>query len=138
MFMLEKVKKHGLKIFVFLFNALLAVIAVLIIREKDQTRLLENSQKEIPPNANEQNISLPSFESSVSTESLESDSVQADVAEPSPADNSTIAPVAPIPAPKPVSTPDPAVSAPANSTSNTLVPAPAPAAKPSNAKTKTS
>ena len=46
--MLDKLKKHSVKIFVFTINILLAAIAVLVIREKDQTRLLENVQKEIP------------------------------------------------------------------------------------------
>ena len=147
--MFEKAKKHSVKIFVFTINILLAAIAILIIREKDQSRLLENAQKKIPASGDAQSSpSLPSFENSVSTENLGGDSNQADVSEPSPADNSAIVPPvpiptpipAPVPAPKSASTPAPAVSAPANSTSNTSTPVavPVPTTKPSNTKTKTS
>jgi hypothetical protein len=127
--MLEKLKKHSVKIFVFTINILLAAIAVLIIREKDQARLLEGSPKEVPIGGNAQNIPLPSFEDSVSTESVKSDSVQADA----PVGNSTTIPAVPIPVP----TPTPTVVAPPSS-SSVSTPAPAPAANPSNAKTKTS
>jgi len=128
--MLEKIKKHSVKIFVFTINILLAAIAVLIIREKDQARLLENAQKENPTDESAQNIPPPSFESSVSSEILGGDSSQTNVSEPSPPDNSAMTPAAPVP--------DPTVSDPANSTSNTIVPAPTTTTKPSNAKTKTS
>jgi hypothetical protein len=136
--MLEKLKKHSVKIFVFTINILLAAIAVLIIREKDQARLLENAQKEIPANGTSQNNpSLPSFESSVSTESADSNSMPADASTQScPVDDGTAAPAASLPA-TPAPVPSPEITVP-----STSVPAPAPAptptAKPSNAKTKTS
>ena len=128
--MLDKLKKHSVKIFVFTINILLAAIAVLIIREKDQARLLENAQKEFYQNGNPSSSSLPSFENSVSVESSGSDSSQANVSEPSPAGTPVAAP-----------TPAPAVSVPANSASSVTPPpvaAPTPAPKPSNAKTRTS
>jgi|GEM_PF-2041943 len=131
--MFERLKKYSVKILVFTINILLAAIAVLIIREKDQARLLENARKEVSIGGNAQNIPLPSFENSVSAESLGGGSSQANVPEPSPAvDNSTVSPAAPTPAsaatPKSVSTPAPVISA----------PAPAPTTKSSNAKTRTS
>ena len=103
--MLNNLKKHSVKIFVFTINILLAAIAVLIIREKDQARLLENTQKEILANENAQSSSsLPSFENSVSAEGVQSDSSQANVSEPSlPAGTSTAVPATLAPATTPVS-----------------------------------
>ncbi|HUD08903.1 MAG TPA: hypothetical protein VMQ48_02310 [Candidatus Saccharimonadales bacterium] len=103
--MLDKLKKHSVKIFVFTINILLAAIVVLIIREKDQARLLENFQKELPANENAQSSSsLPSFENSVSTEGAQSDSSQANVSETSPStNNSVVVPNTPAPATTPVS-----------------------------------
>lgn len=124
--MLNELKKHSVKIFVFAINILLAAIAVFVIREKDQTRLLENAQKKNIPSENLNDDILPSFENSVSVENIGSDSSPAAV--PAPTDNSGIAAPVPVPAP--------AVTAPPNPTSN--IATPTPAAKSSNAKTKTS
>ncbi|MCX6766236.1 MAG: hypothetical protein NT170_00410 [Candidatus Moranbacteria bacterium] len=135
--MFEKLKKHSVKIFVFTINILLAAIAVLIIREKDQARLLENTQKEILANENAQSSSaLPSFENSVSSGGVQSDSPPANVSKPSPpADTSTAVPVTPAPSPAPISVPKPApVPVPAAISA----PATVQNANPSNARTKTS
>lgn len=141
--MFDKLKKHSVKIFVFTINILLAAIAVLIIREKDQARLLENFQKELPSNGNPNSSQLPSFENSVSIEGVQSDSSQANVSETSPStNNSVVVPKTPTPTPtpipKPASVPAPKVSAPTNSTSNVSAPATDPVSNSSNAKTKTS
>jgi hypothetical protein len=137
MFMLEKLKKHSVKIFVFTINILLAAIAVLIIREKDQARLLENAQKELSPSENSNGNQQPSFENSVSVENADIPSAPADVSdqtlpvESKPDPSATSTPAAPDPIPSPAIT-VPSTPAP------TSAPAPAPTAKPSNAKTKTS
>ena len=142
--MLDKLKKHSVKIFVFTINILLAAIVVLIIREKDQARLLKNAQKEVSLDGNVQSSpTLPSFENSVSAENTGSD-LPPDVQNlPVPADNSIVVPP-PAPAPssvpvtKPATTPVPKVSAPTtNSTSNNSS-STTQITKPSNAKTKTS
>jgi hypothetical protein len=140
--MLEKLKKHSVKIFVFTINILIAAVAVLIIREKDQARLLENAQKENPANENVNSDPLPSFENSVSAESVDSNSTPADESGQSlPVDSGTVAPSPPIPAipatPVPTPIPSPAITVPSNP-APVSAPAPAPVAKPSNAKTKTS
>jgi hypothetical protein len=44
--MLDRLKKQGLKIFIFVINILLLVIAVLAIRHKDQERLLKQAEQE--------------------------------------------------------------------------------------------
>jgi hypothetical protein len=105
--MLDKLKKNSVKIFFFTINILLAAIAVLVIREKDQARLLENTQKEILANENAQSSSsLPSFENSVSAEGVQSDSSQANVSETSPStNNSVVVPKTSAPATTPVSSP---------------------------------
>ncbi|OGI25478.1 MAG: hypothetical protein A3J76_03750 [Candidatus Moranbacteria bacterium RBG_13_45_13] len=104
--MLEKLKKHGVKILVFLINILLAAVAVFVIREKDQARLLEKAQEE--KNLESENAKkdpLPSFENSVSVESqqgtsgAESNSSPEDPANQIPPDGSAaVAPVVPPPA----------------------------------------
>jgi hypothetical protein len=131
--MFDKLKKHSVKIFVFTINILLAAIAVLFIREKDQARLLENASKENLPSENTNSNILPSFENSVSAESAGSNLPSLDIPNPtSPSDNSAIVP----PVPSPVPAPEPKTVAP--STPTVTAPTPVPAAKPSNAKTKTS
>lgn len=129
--MLGNLKKNGIKIIAFFFNVLLAAIAVFIIREKDQTRLIEKNQEEKKNIESEstKKDSLPSFENSVSAESqqgtsgVESDSGQTDaLIQTLPADNATTAPAAP-----PLATPIPETTAPA--AQNT---------KPADRKTKTS
>jgi hypothetical protein len=117
--MFDKLKKHSVKIFVFTINILLAAIAVLIIREKDQARLLENAQKENIANENAGSSTLPSFEGSV-----EDNSVQIDVpSQPSPVDSSTVVP----------ENTAPEISVPTNP-----VPVPVQNIAPANTKTKTS
>jgi len=112
--MLDKLKKHSVKIFVFTINVLLAAIAVLIIRGKDQARLLQEAAKEKAGTESVQNSqAFPGFESSVSAENIVSEPAPANV----PVDNSSVAPSVP----------------------DSTLPTPAPAtASPSNAKTKTS
>jgi hypothetical protein len=120
--MFEKLKNNGLKISVFVINILLMAIAVLVIREKDQQRLLDESGKtsgsdstssESPAAAS--NEAASSFEGQINQSSEEVQSVQQDVV-PAPADspasqnqpavNSVPTPV-PAPAPsKPASTPN--------------------------------
>jgi hypothetical protein len=131
--MFEKLRKHSVKIFVFTINILLAAIAVFIIREKDQARLLENASKENLPSENTNRYLLPSFENSVSAESAGSNSSPENIPDqPSSSDNSAIIP----PAPSPVTATEPKAVAPPAPT--VAAPTPVPAAKPSNAKTKTS
>ena len=130
--MFNKLRKHSVKIFVFIINILLAAIAVFIIQEKDQARLLEKMQEEKKNLESENTESDPpsSFESSVSIEEQESASSLENSLEqtnPStqnlPASNETVVPVNP-----PPENPIPANT---NSTPTTKT-------KPSNAKTKTS
>ena len=123
--MLEKIKKHSVKIFVFTINILLAAIAVLVIREKDQTRLLGNLQKELSAN---ENSLLPSFENSVSSESVSSNTSPADA----PARSSPIGAGVAIPA-----TPAPAVAFPNAPTSTVPVQVAQPSSR-ANTQTKTS
>jgi hypothetical protein len=134
--MIENIKKHSVKILVFMINILLAAIAVLVIRGKDQSRLLQDAAKENVGSGNAQNNqSFPSFENSVSADGAESDPVSSDVSvQPSPSDNGAITPSMPVPTPAIVPAPK-------------LVPAPAPAnpslvpiqnSVPVNTKTKTS
>lgn len=140
--MLEKLKKHSVKILVFTINILLAAIAVFVIREKDQARLLERAQtnKDNTESENAKKITPPSFESSVSVEEQEKKSEttdnedQEDIStQDTPTDNSNVVPAAPSP-----SNPVPAVSVPAAPVPSVSTPAPVPIPKPSNAKTKTS
>src|SRR4030042_1013765 len=104
--MFDKLRKHSVKIFVFVINILLAAIAVFIIREKDQARLLEKMQEEKKNLESENTESDPpsSFESSVSIEEQESASSLENSLEqtnPStqnlPASNETVVPVNPPP-----------------------------------------
>src|SRR4030042_5514930 len=126
--MFNKLRKHSVKIFVFIINILLAAIAVFIIQEKDQARLLEKMQEEKKnlESENTKNDPPSSFESSVSIEEQESASSPENSLEqtnPStqnmPASNKTVVPVNPPPT-KPI----PAATNPTSTTKT----------KPSNAK----
>lgn len=118
--MAEKLRKHGVKILVFIINILLAAIAVFIIREREQAKLLEKAQseKENPGSESVKNDISSSFENSVNIGEQgdpigpENNSKQSDVSAKTPP------PAKPIPA--------------------TPVPSPTQKTKPSNAKTKTS
>lgn len=123
--MFDKLKKNGVKYLVFAINILLAAIAVLVIREKDQARLLEKAQMENVGSGSEASSQLPSFKSSVSVE------------ENSGAIDQTQVP--PVDSGENVSAePDPQNIVPAAPTPVPVAPAPVPQTKPSNAKTKTS
>ena len=67
----DKLKKNGVKYLVFAINVLLAATAVLIIREKDQARLLEKAQKENVGSESVAGSQFPSFKSSISAEESE-------------------------------------------------------------------
>jgi hypothetical protein len=126
--MLNMLKKNSVKYLVFAINVLLAAIAVLIIREKDQARLISKAQKESVGNESEAGSQLPSFKSSVNVEeSLDTIPVQVP-----PVDSQADVPVEPVPQSIAPATPTPKKTAPA------LTPAPVPKAKPANAQTKTS
>lgn len=124
----DKFKKNGVKYLVFAINILLAAIAVLVIREKDQTRLLNQAQKENVGNESAGGDQLPSFKSSVNVEGAN----DASIPKQEPLVNSEA--VVPMDlAPQNVVSPVPVP--------NTAPLTPAPAAtkaKPSNAQTKTS
>lgn len=122
--MLERLKKHSVKILVFVINLLLAAITIFAIQEKDQNRLLKNAENE-RKNENVATDNVSSFENSVNIKEQEkANDAENNVGQKdtpiktSPADNTIIVPVTPPPA-------DPA-------------PAPTKKTKPSNAKTKTS
>lgn len=132
--MLEKIKRHGVKIFIFAINVLLAVVAVLAIKEKDQGRLLEKAHEE-KNSIEEESIkkeSLPSFKGSVEIDAQ--GGADAAISE----DNSVKAepPVQTIPVENANITPAPSI--PAATSPATTAPSPAKKTKPSNAKTKTS
>lgn len=63
--MLDRLKKNSVKILVFAVNILLAAIAVLVIREKDQDRLLGKAGKENPASSGAAGENLPSFKQSI-------------------------------------------------------------------------
>jgi hypothetical protein len=125
--MLGKLRKHGVKILVFLVNILLAAVAVFVIREKDRARLSEKAEEKNGDSGagKVEDSILPSFENSIDGEEQQSagpsDPIQTNIpAEIPKQDNPAIVPQSPIPA--------------------TSTPAPPPASKsqPANRKTKTS
>jgi hypothetical protein len=69
--MIETLKKHGVKIFVFLINVLLMAVAILVIRVKDQGRLLEQAKDTTTSDGAIMNDASASFEgqAGLSTES---------------------------------------------------------------------
>lgn len=116
--MLKKLKKHAGKIFVLVINFLLMTIAVLIIKEKDQNRLLKQTESRAAENAS-QSADLSSFEGQINR-SVKTSPPAGEPAAPSaeniqpPAGNSeTVAP-----APAPADPPSSSSPAPTKSTSN--------------------
>ena len=71
--MFNRLKNNGIKILVFIINILLMVVAVLVISEKDQMRLLGKAQdgKKNLGSENVGNDALPSFGNSASVEAQE-------------------------------------------------------------------
>ncbi|MDI6777685.1 MAG: hypothetical protein QMD77_00680 [Patescibacteria group bacterium] len=112
--MLNRLRKHSVKIFVFTINILLAAIAVFIIRGKDQARLLEDSGER------QSDVNISSFKENINLDPSDGNSEEAmpetqpDSTKQNPA-SSTIAPSDPIPSPStmPV-TPAPTVKQPAS------------------------
>lgn len=96
--MLGRVKKHSVKILVFFTNILLAAVAVLIIRGKDQVRLIENLA------GKKSDVDTPSFKGNLKLDSPggnpadTSSEIQSDPADQNSADNSVM-PSDPIPSP---------------------------------------
>src|SRR4030042_4593264 len=111
-FMLNRLKRHSVKILVFFINILLAAIAAFIIRERDQARLLENSQEKDLSKKKQSGADNPSFKENLNLDSSDGNSedvvpeTQPDLTEQNPPD--TIVPSEPIPSPSTV----PAVPAP--------------------------
>jgi hypothetical protein len=136
--MLDKLKKNGVKFLVFAINILLAAIAVLIIREKDQARLLTKAQEDNPnkESLKTNNEALPSFKNTLDSEiqsaveSIKNNLFHPDIADQAP----PVENVVPVPATTPpAAVPSPKITPPADT-----VPTPVPQTKPSNAQTKTS
>ncbi len=123
------IKRHSVKILVFTINIFLAAIAVFIIREKDQARLLEKAQMNNYGSENAADNTLPSFKSSVGAEES---NVPADIPDQSsPVSSEAAVPTEPVPVPQnivPTPVPTPVIPAPPS----------VPQTKPSNAQTKTS
>jgi hypothetical protein len=119
--MFGKLRKHGVKILVFLVNILLAAVAVFVIREKDRARLSEKAEEKNGDSGagKVEDSILPSFESSIDAQEQKSagpnDPIQTDVPVETPKqDNPVIAPQNPVQMePTPV-TPPASKSQPAN------------------------
>ena len=137
--MLEKIRNHSGKIFIFVVNLFLMMIAIFVIKDKDQTKRAIETQKNILDENSTLKVELQSLKGVLneinSVLSVEETAIPAD-------ESQSIETVAPPADPAPVPAPTPAVAAPVVPAPipvpATSVPAPVQKTAPSNAKTKTS